>query len=203
MFGFPRLREAMTHRRRGQRAARSAARDLHGFTGPDWEQEDDITLVTLRRAAGVSDQARRRPTVTTGSPSRRGRQRAPGRWTAWPRRSPTRPRAGRLERLKTAVSEATMNAIEYGSQGRADVPSTSRSRPRRRDRSCASPIAPCPDRARRRRDPDIELKLAGDQKPRGWGLFLIKNMVDSMDVTTDGTTQTVTLTMARKEPSDG
>jgi hypothetical protein len=27
--------------------------------------------------------------------------------------------------------------------------------------------------------------------------------VDSMDVTTDGSTQTVTLTMARKEPSDG
>ena len=51
--------------------------------------------------------------------------------------------------------------------------------------------------------PDIELKLAGEQKPRGWGLFLIKNMVDSMDVTSDGTTQTVTLTMAREEPSDG
>ena len=28
----------------------------------------------------------------------------------------------RLERLKTAVSETAMNAIEYGSQGRADVP---------------------------------------------------------------------------------
>ena len=51
--------------------------------------------------------------------------------------------------------------------------------------------------------PDIELKLAGEQKPRGWGLFLIKNMVDSMDVTGDGTTQTVTLTMAREERSDG
>ena len=43
----------------------------------------------------------------------------------------------------------------------------------------------------------------GEQKPRGWGLFLIRNMVDSMDVTADGSTQTVTLTMARKEPSDG
>ena len=28
----------------------------------------------------------------------------------------------RLERLKTAVSEASMNAIEYGSRGREDVP---------------------------------------------------------------------------------
>ena len=51
--------------------------------------------------------------------------------------------------------------------------------------------------------PDIERKLVGDQKPRGWGLFLIKNMVDSMDVTSDGATQTVTLTMAREERSDG
>ena len=47
--------------------------------------------------------------------------------------------------------------------------------------------------------PDIDLKLAGEQKPRGWGLFLIKNMVDSMDVTSDEITQTVTLTMAREE----
>jgi anti-sigma regulatory factor (Ser/Thr protein kinase) len=51
--------------------------------------------------------------------------------------------------------------------------------------------------------PDIERKLAGEQKPRGWGLFLIKNMVDSMDVTSDGTTQTVSLTMAREELRDG
>jgi len=51
--------------------------------------------------------------------------------------------------------------------------------------------------------PDIERKLAGDQKPRGWGLFLIRNMVDSMDVTSDAGTQTVTLTMAREERSDG
>ena len=33
----------------------------------------------------------------------------------------------RLERLKTAVSEAAMNAIEYGSQGRRTSPSKSRS----------------------------------------------------------------------------
>ena len=33
--------------------------------------------------------------------------------------------------------------------------------------------------------PDIERKLAGEQKPRGWGLFLIEHMVDAMDVSTD------------------
>jgi anti-sigma regulatory factor (Ser/Thr protein kinase) len=53
--------------------------------------------------------------------------------------------------------------------------------------------------------PDIERKLAGEQKPRGWGLFLIEHMVDAMDVTTDDVagTQTVTLRMARKEADHG
>ena len=110
----------------------------------------------------------------------------------------------RLERLKTAVSEAAMNAIEYGSQGRPGGPR--RHRRRNDGRGCRGPdhrsgaIRRCPDDAEA---PDIERKLAGAQKPRGWGLFLIKNMVDSMDVTSDGSTQTVTLTMAREEPQDG
>ena len=29
-------------------------------------------------------------------------------------------------------------------------------------------------------EPSLEAKLAGDQSPRGWGLFLIKNMVDEL-----------------------
>ncbi len=28
--------------------------------------------------------------------------------------------------------------------------------------------------------PDLEAKLAGEQSPRGWGIFLIKNMVDEL-----------------------
>ena len=95
-----------------------------------------------------------------------------------------------------------MNAIEYGSQGRAEVPvdvdvetTPDAVVVRITDRALSGAV---PDDAE---TPDIDAKLAGDQKPRGWGLFLIKNMVDSMDVTTDGSTQTVTLTMAREEPS--
>ena len=110
----------------------------------------------------------------------------------------------RLERLKTAVSEAAMNAIEYGSQGRPDVPvdievetTVESIVVRITDRALSGTV---PDDAEA---PDIERKLAGEQKPRGWGLFLIRNMVDSMDVTSDGSTQTVTLTMAREEHSDG
>ena len=33
--------------------------------------------------------------------------------------------------------------------------------------------------------PDLEAKLAGLQTARGWGLFLIQNMVDEMHITND------------------
>jgi anti-sigma regulatory factor (Ser/Thr protein kinase) len=43
--------------------------------------------------------------------------------------------------------------------------------------------------------PDLDAKLAGLQSPRGWGLFLIANMVDDMTVSTRGSDHTVLLTM--------
>ena len=42
---------------------------------------------------------------------------------------------------------------------------------------------------------DLEAKLAGLQKPRGWGLFLIKNMVDDMRTHTTETHHTIELVM--------
>jgi serine phosphatase RsbU (regulator of sigma subunit)/anti-sigma regulatory factor (Ser/Thr protein kinase) len=205
MFGFPRLREAMTIDDAGSELLDRLLEDLRTFTGPDWEQEDDITLVTLRRASGVSEPAVEAASLTTGFsiPGEQGNERlAMDRVGAAVADLGIAP--ARLERLKTAVSEATMNAIEYGSQGRADVPVDVEIEAtpdavivRITDRALSGAV---PDDAE---TPDIDLKLAGAQKARGWGLFLIKNMVDSMDVTSDGSTQTVTLTMARKEPTDG
>ena len=206
MYGFPRLREAMTIDDAGSELLDRLLDTLHRFTGADWEQEDDITLVTLRRASGVSDDRRRAPlplTTAFSIPGEEGNERlAMDRVAAAVADLGLSP--ARLERLKTAVSEATMNAIEYGSQGRADVPVDIEVEAtpeavivRITDRALSGAV---PDDAE---TPDIELKLAGDQKPRGWGLFLIKNMVDSMDVTSDGSTQTVTLTMAREERTDG
>ncbi len=205
MFGFPRLREAMTIDDAGSELLDRLLEDLHTFTGADWEQEDDITLVTLRRASGVSDEVGDTPSLTTAFsiPGEEGNERlAMDRVAAAIADLGISP--ARLERLKTAVSEATMNAIEYGSQGRADVPvdveveaTTASVVVRITDRALSGAV---PDDAEA---PDIELKLAGAQKPRGWGLFLIRNMVDSMDVTSDGATQTVTLTMAREEQTDG
>ena len=209
MYGFPRLREEMAVDDAGSELLDRLLDTLHRFTGPDWEQEDDITLVTLRRASGVADEpaeagASGSQIVTAFSvPGEEGNERlAMDRVAASVGGLGLAP--ARLERLKTAVSEATMNAIEYGSQGRPEIPvdvvvetTADAIVVRITDRALSGAV---PDDAE---SPDIELKLAGEQKPRGWGLFLIKNMVDSMDVTSDGSTQTVTLTMAREEPTDG
>jgi sensor histidine kinase regulating citrate/malate metabolism len=43
--------------------------------------------------------------------------------------------------------------------------------------------------------PDLLAKLAGEQSPRGWGLFLIKNMVDEMNVTRDEQYHTIELVL--------
>ena len=208
MYGFPRLRQEMTVDDAGSELLDRLLDTLHRFTGPDWEQEDDITLVTLRRASGVAEQARgepRLPTLITAFsvPGEEGNERLAMDRVAAAISDLGLPLA-RLERLKTAVSEAAMNAIEYGSQNRPEIPvdivvetTADAIVVRITDQALSGAV---PDDAE---SPDIEAKLAGEQKPRGWGLFLIKNMVDSMEVTSEGSTQTVTLTMAREERTDG
>jgi serine phosphatase RsbU (regulator of sigma subunit) len=51
MFGFPRLAELMEGCAGGPELIQLLLGELDGFTGPGWEQEDDITLVALQRAA--------------------------------------------------------------------------------------------------------------------------------------------------------
>jgi serine phosphatase RsbU (regulator of sigma subunit) len=51
MFGFPRLAELMNGCTGGPELIQLLLGELDGFTGPGWEQEDDITLVALQRAA--------------------------------------------------------------------------------------------------------------------------------------------------------
>ena len=51
MFGFPRLAELVGGCAGGPELIDLLLGELDGFTGPDWEQEDDITLVALQRAA--------------------------------------------------------------------------------------------------------------------------------------------------------
>ena len=100
--------------------------------------------------------------------------------------------AQRLERLKTAVAEATMNAMEHGNRYRSEVPVVIQVLSSDVDLSVritdqgGIPV-PDPDK----KVPDLEAKLEGLQSPRGWGLFLIKNTVDEMHITTDAMHHTI------------
>jgi hypothetical protein len=51
MFGFPRLQGLVgAHRSGGSSLVGFLLSELARFTGEGWEQEDDITLVTLERS---------------------------------------------------------------------------------------------------------------------------------------------------------
>jgi anti-sigma regulatory factor (Ser/Thr protein kinase) len=109
----------------------------------------------------------------------------------------------RLERFKTAVAEATLNAMEHGNYYRAELPvlievsaSDTQLSVKITDEGSGPP-------AFHSETPDLEAKLEGMQTPRGWGLFLIKNMVDDMEVTGDEHHHTVELLLHLDGPAEG
>ena len=53
MFGFPRLVKVVENCPPSDSLIDAALAELDRFVGPDWEQEDDITLVTLERSAST------------------------------------------------------------------------------------------------------------------------------------------------------
>jgi len=89
-----------------------------------------------------------------------------------------------------------MNAMEHGNRYRPEVPvvievlsSDAELSVRINDQGGIRD--PAPDKE----VPDLEFKLKGLQTPRGWGLFLIRNMVDEMHITSDEVHHTVGLVM--------
>ena len=54
MFGFPRLRELVAEHGEQRSLEEALLEELYSFVGERWEQEDDITLLTLRRSASLS-----------------------------------------------------------------------------------------------------------------------------------------------------
>jgi anti-sigma regulatory factor (Ser/Thr protein kinase) len=108
----------------------------------------------------------------------------------------------RLEKLKTAVAEATMNAIEHGNGNHAEIPvevEVSQDGDEIivaiSDQGGDATVDDAQAGRARAEEPDLLKKLDGAQSPRGWGLFLIRNMVDAMDITTNGQRHTIWLTM--------
>src|SRR5918997_976736 len=54
MFGFPRLRALVAEHGEKRSLGDFLLEELYSFVGASWEQEDDITLLTLRRSASPS-----------------------------------------------------------------------------------------------------------------------------------------------------
>ena len=101
----------------------------------------------------------------------------------------------RRERLKTAVSEAAMNAIEHGNRFQAELPVAVVVTLDGKDLSVRITDHGGGRDITEPETPDLEAKLEGKQTPRGWGLFLIKNMVDEMHVSSDDTHHTIELVL--------
>jgi anti-sigma regulatory factor (Ser/Thr protein kinase) len=206
MFGFPRLKQAVADYPGGGELIDRILADLQEHTGPDAEQEDDITMVTLQRSAGAAHVRNGAvPEVLLAEfevESAEGNERLAIDRVAAAIDSLDVP-GQRLERLKTAVGEATMNAMEHGSGYREDRPV--KVRVLTGDGSVRVQItdlggAPAD---REREMPDLEAKLEGLQRPRGWGLFLIENMVDETRETSDGEHHTLELALRLEGGNDG
>ena len=106
--------------------------------------------------------------------------------------------ARRLERLQTAVSEATLNAMEHGNGYRASCPT--RVKVRASDAEiCVTVIDQGGPRPVSVETPSLDAKLAGQQSPRGWGLFLIEHMVDQVNDECDGAEHSVHLRVHRSD----
>jgi serine phosphatase RsbU (regulator of sigma subunit) len=54
MFGFPRLRALIAEYDGESALGEFLMEDLYSFVGEGWQQEDDITLLTLRRSVSLS-----------------------------------------------------------------------------------------------------------------------------------------------------
>jgi steroid delta-isomerase-like uncharacterized protein len=54
MFGFPRLRALIAEHAEKESLEEALLEELYSFVGEGWKQEDDITLLTLRRFASLS-----------------------------------------------------------------------------------------------------------------------------------------------------
>jgi anti-sigma regulatory factor (Ser/Thr protein kinase) len=176
--------------------------DLAEFTGPDYEQEDDITLVILERDPIYPEEDRSvgeewKMLAEFSIPSEPGNERQAAQQVVNAVQELNLPQFN-LEKFKTAVAEATMNAMEHGNQYQAEIPvsiqvlkSEMAVAVRITDQGGGQTIPEA-------QTPDLDAKLAGEQSPRGWGLFLIKNMVDEMNITSDEDHHTIELIVKLK-----
>ncbi|MEX0865066.1 MAG: SpoIIE family protein phosphatase [Acidimicrobiia bacterium] len=201
MYGFARLMARIASRPGDQvGVVASMIADLERWTGPGADQEDDITLVVIRRTASAARAAEtfdEQSLVKFTLPSLEGNERmAIAKVTDAV--EPLGLERAKLDRLKTAVGETVMNAIEHGNEYDPDLEvevevTASPSRVKvmvtdaGRDKEIPEAVTP-----------NLEAKLAGEQEARGWGLFLIGQMVDEVNRSRQDGRQVVELIVHRE-----
>lgn len=204
MYGFSRLMATVARSEKSRSMVDALVGDLEAWTGADAEQEDDITLVVVRRTASARESAsvfhpdedvRVLAEFTVASVE--GNERIAIEKVS-EAVAPLGFDSARFERLKTAVGETVMNAIEHGNENVAElevgvrvIADGRRLIVRVTDHGGDKDI---PDAAL----PDIEAKLTGEQTPRGWGLFLIGQMVDEVNRARENGSHIVELVMNRE-----
>ncbi|MFL6204927.1 MAG: SpoIIE family protein phosphatase [Acidimicrobiales bacterium] len=197
LYGFPRIRALVGRTPYDADLVAAVLDDLAGFTGPAWEQEDDITLVSISRAAVIAAST---PAPDDGAlaafevASELGNERLAAERVV-DAVAPLGLPAPTVDRLRTVVAEATMNAIEHGNGCRPDVPVRLRVAVSEHALTVQVMDQGGAEELPEAETPDLEAKLAGLQTPRGWGLYLMRAMVDGLEVTSDGQERTVELTI--------
>jgi serine phosphatase RsbU (regulator of sigma subunit)/anti-sigma regulatory factor (Ser/Thr protein kinase) len=199
MFGEDRVRETLGALDHSTPLMPALLAAHQSFAGPEWNQEDDLTLVSLTRlpeSEPLPDEAATEPIpiVSFMVPSAPDCERAAAdQILAALAHLPLT--ETQRNRLHTASAEAVMNAAEHGNHFRADRPvgidvqlRGAAILVRISDNGRSGPIPEATT-------PNIDAKLSGVQSPRGWGLFLIEKMVDQVNFIATPTGHTVELTI--------
>lgn len=184
MYGFDRMEMVMAAGGNTDEIVPHLLQSWAAFTGENHEQEDDITLVNLLYSNAYDTPIEAddwTQVIDFEIPSRPGNERPASEKVLEALEAMSLDEATR-KRLQTAVAEATMNAIEHGNQYREDLPVRIRVMNNGvqinvRIQDFGQGMAQAEVIT-----PDLDSKLAGEQSPRGWGLFLIQNMVDEMNI---------------------
>jgi serine/threonine-protein kinase RsbW len=97
----------------------------------------------------------------------------------------------RIEDIRTSVSEACLNAIEH-TEGRSDTVLVRFLRDGAGMKITVAnkgkPFSPVEGK------PDIREKMEGRSRPRGWGVYLMRELSDEVEITHDQGVTTVTIT---------
>ena len=199
LFGFPRIRDLVGIHASGEALIDALLAELSGFAADPVAIDDDVTLVTVERDPAPTDgrtPARSRVLEDFSVPSVLGNERD-ARLRVARAIEPLGLEPQTVERVKTAVAEAVMNAMEHGNEFDPDrsvdvrvLADSDKVMVEVFDQGVgAEPEAFV--------TPDIDAKLSGEQSPRGWGLFLIEQMVDGMTLDRVGNRNRLTLEVRR------